>query len=298
MDPPSKCHLTDATICQSDTNVPVDCPSSKWYQPPLPDQYTYDDVDCTDSFWSDTCAVEFCNRQSDAQVQAGTIMSIPYIISACLSPFLGGFVDRYGMRAVIATISPLALVVVHSFLAFSKTSPIGPLVGQGLAYSGFAAVVWPSIALVIDPKLVGLGYGIVVSIQNSGLAAFPVIIAQIYANADNQYIPKVEEFFIGLAILGCVIGVYLNFYDFFFMNHLLNQPRKDEAGSRANSKAGDDEKFIGVTNPVVNSEDERTSRNSHSSRSGRKHFDDDDSQRRRSRATSSELLGNSTSLLH
>jgi hypothetical protein len=79
MEPPSGCHLTNELQCQSSTNVPVNCPGSKWYQPPLPSNYTYDDVDCTDDYFSDVCTVEFCNRLSDAQVEAGTIMSIPYI---------------------------------------------------------------------------------------------------------------------------------------------------------------------------------------------------------------------------
>jgi MFS family permease len=149
-------------------------------------------------------------------------MSIPYIISACLSPVLGFFVDRFGYRAVIATLSPLALVVVHIFLGFTNVSPIGPLVGQGLAYSCFAAVLWPSVGLVVEQRLVGFGYGIVVSIQNMGLASFPLIIAAIYAGADNQYIPEVEVFFIACAWCGVIIGLYLNYYDYYYMHSLLN----------------------------------------------------------------------------
>ena len=37
--------------------------------------------------------MEFCSRQTHAQLQAATIMSIPYIISACLSPVLGEFIS-------------------------------------------------------------------------------------------------------------------------------------------------------------------------------------------------------------
>lgn len=155
-------------------------------------------------------------------------MSIPYIISATLSPFLGGFVDRFGFRAVIATVSPLVLVVVHSFLGYSSCSPVGPLVGQGLAYAGFASVVWPSVAMVVDDHLVGLGYGIVVSIQNMGLAVFPVIIAAIYTDAGDVYIPTVEVFFVALAAAGALIGMYLNFYDHFFLDDLLNSGRKPD----------------------------------------------------------------------
>lgn len=68
-------------------------------------------------------------------------MSIPYIISACLSPVLGGFVDKFGYRAVIATVAPMVLVLVHSLLGFSRVDPVGPLVGQGLAYR---CAGWPS----------------------------------------------------------------------------------------------------------------------------------------------------------
>lgn len=227
MEPPSECHLENENWCQSDQNKPVNCPSSKWYQPPLQYNVTSDDVDCTDDYWSDDCAKTYCDRFSDAQIEAGTIMSIPYIISACLSPLLGGVVDRFAMRAIIATVSPLVLVVVHCFLGFSNVSPVGPLIGQGLAYSGFAAVLWPSVALVVEPRLVGLGYGIVVSIQNFGLAVFPLIIATIYQDHGNHYIPSVEVFFIALAWGGVIIGLYLNYYDRYYLNGKLNFPRKE-----------------------------------------------------------------------
>lgn len=34
-------------------------------------------------------------------------------------------------------------------------TPVAPLVGQGLAYSGFAAVLWPSVPLVVEKRLIG-----------------------------------------------------------------------------------------------------------------------------------------------
>ena len=135
MDPPDECHLEFTGQCQSSDNKAIDCPSSDWYQPPLPYDVTVDgtyyshvtaeDVDCTNDAWSDVCTKEFCDRQDDAIVQANTVMSIPYIISACLSPILGGFVDRYGLRAVIATIAPASLVVVHTLMAATDVDPIG-----------------------------------------------------------------------------------------------------------------------------------------------------------------------------
>lgn len=152
-------------------------------------------------------------------------MSIPYAISAGLSPVLGGFVDKFGYRAVIATVAPGVLILVHSLLGYTDVSPVGPLVGQGLAYSGFAAVLWPSVPLVVAPKFIGLGYGVITSIQNGGLAAFPLIVAAIYSDSNSQYIPSAELFFVCLATIGVAVGLYLNFYDFRHGN-VFNVPGK------------------------------------------------------------------------
>jgi hypothetical protein len=233
-EPPSGCHLLMEYQCQDfPGNKPVGCPGSKWYQPPLPYNATVggevynpldtDDIDCTDDLWKDTCTEEYCDRQNKAQLEAGTIMSIPYIISAVLSPILGGVVDRFGMRAVIATMAPAVLVIVHSFLAWTDVSPVGPLVGQGLAYAGFAAVIWPSVPLVVPQRLVGLAYGVAFSIQNAGLASFPLIIAAIYADNDSKYIPSVEVFFVLVALVGVVVGLYMNFYDYYYIDSVLNR---------------------------------------------------------------------------
>lgn len=249
MEPPSSCVLHVPNQCETAVgNYPVDCPSSKWYQPPIPSNFTAGDIDCNDDFYKTTCTPTFCDRQSSAQVQAGTIMSIPYIISACLSPFLGYFVDRFGMRAIITTIAPAVLVIVHMFLGFSHVSPIGPLVGQGLAYCGFASVLWPSIAMVVEDRLVGLGYGIVVSIQNLGLATFPLMIAAIYTDNNSQYIPSVEIFFVTLAWLGVIIGLYLNYYDYYYLQSILNRARDVEVTE--NHPRSKSETFS-LINPIV-----------------------------------------------
>jgi hypothetical protein len=46
--------------------------------------------------------------------------------------------------------------------------------------SAFAAVLWPSVPFTVADDKVGLGYGLVTAIQNSGLALFPLLTAAIY----------------------------------------------------------------------------------------------------------------------
>jgi MFS family permease len=202
------------------------------------------DIDCTDDFWKDGCTAEFCTRQDDATVQAGTIMSIPYIISATLSPFLGAFVDKYGCRAIIATIAPATLVAVHASLGYTTVSPIAPLVGQGLSYSAFAAVIWPSVPLVVSAELVGLAYGVITSIQNGGLASFPLIIATIYSLGGDKYIPNVELFFVITAVLGVLVGIYLNFIDCMYLDNMLNKARATEEEETNGGDEDDDFRVV------------------------------------------------------
>jgi len=139
---------------------------------------------------------------------------IPYIISAILSPPLGYMIDLYGMRAVISAIAPMVLIIVHLFLGLTTVSPIGPLIGQGLAYTGFISVLWPSVPLVVEKRSVGLAFGIVTSMENLGDTVLPLVVAAIYSYSDNKYIPNVEFLFASLGVLGFLVGLYMNYYDF------------------------------------------------------------------------------------
>ncbi|RYG65001.1 MFS transporter, partial [archaeon] len=233
-EPGSQCQLTDIYDCQSDENRPLNCPSSQWFQPPLPhnatvDGKTYDplhadDVDCAQDSWKDGCTRDYCNRESKAETQVSIIMSIPYIISAVLSPPLGFAIDIYGMRAVIALLAPMLLIVVHAVLGYTRMSPVLPLVGQGLAYTGFVSVLWPAIPLVVEDRVVGLAFGIVSSMQNFACAVIPLMVASIYSDSGNTYIPNVELLFVLLAVVGTAVGVYMNYYDYFYGDNILNSP--------------------------------------------------------------------------
>jgi MFS family permease len=229
-EPDSACQIQNPMYCESSSNPYVHCPSSSDYQPPLPNNITDEynplhtsDIDCTDSYWKDNCATSlYCSRLSDAETKASFVMSIPFIISAALSPPTGFMVDRVGCRAIIATIAPAVLIIVHSFLALSDVSAVGPLVGQGLAYTAFVSVLWPSIPLVTESRLTGLAFGIAFSMQNLGCATIPLIIAAIYTDSGDHYVPNAEFLFIGLASVGVLVGLYMNYYDYFYQESLLN----------------------------------------------------------------------------
>lgn len=237
MDPPAQCALTTPTECQSATNLPNQfCPSSSFYQPPLPMDVTVDgvyypgtltagDIKCDDDAWKNGCTQEYCKRLANAEKEASVMMSIPYMISAVASPFLGLVVDSFGCRAIVATFAPLFLVLVHCLFAFSSVTPIVPLVGQGIAYTAFASVLWPSIPIVVPEKLTGFAFGVVTSMQNLTCALVPIMVAQIYNYSGGKYIPNVELLFVAFGALGSMIGIYMNYYDYTH-DSVLNRPNQ------------------------------------------------------------------------
>lgn len=47
----------------------------------------------------------------------------------------------------------------HAIFSFTAIYPVGPLVMLGLCYSIYAAALWPSIAVVVEPAYQATAYG-------------------------------------------------------------------------------------------------------------------------------------------
>jgi MFS family permease len=116
---------------------------------------TPSDIHCEQEIWSEGCGKVYCATLFKAEQEAAAAMSIPYLIAAMISPILGKLVDFYGFRAVVVAVSPSLLFVVHTLLALTRASAFYVLVLQGIAYASYAAVVWPSIPLIVEEKFTG-----------------------------------------------------------------------------------------------------------------------------------------------
>lgn len=81
--------------------------------------------------------------------------------------------------------------------------------GQGVAYSCFAAAVWPPVVYVIEEKYIGAAYGMMTAGMNTGFAIFPLVSAYIYTSNNNSYLPWVEIFYAALAGVGTLVGLGL-----------------------------------------------------------------------------------------
>ncbi|TYZ68448.1 hypothetical protein PybrP1_004307, partial [[Pythium] brassicae (nom. inval.)] len=171
-------------------------------------------INCDDEAWRNGPLTRvYCEKKAAAAEAAATPMSIPYLISATVSPFLGLVVDRVGLRALLQLAAAGVLILAHTLLATTLITPFVPFVLQGTAYTVFAAVLWPSIPLLVEEHHIGTGYGVLTAAMNIGLAIFPIFVAAIYSDHANRYIPDVEVLFVGLATLGFINGVALNAWD-------------------------------------------------------------------------------------
>merc|ERR1719245_1167798 len=106
-----------------------------------------------------------------------------------MTPLIGFGVDKLGMRCQLLLVATIMLTLSHYILGWLSPEDIGflpeddvdilplsGLVGLGLGYSVFCAVIWPAFAVVIPPNLIGTGYGIPTSAYNLVLGLFFLVV--------------------------------------------------------------------------------------------------------------------------
>lgn len=150
------------------SNCTIQEPLDQWNCSTSPPLILGDKINCDDEAWKHGPLTKmYCATKTNAAQKAATSMSIPYIISAVISPFLGFMVDRIGLRALLALVAPLALTIVHVLLGLTHISLYVPLVLQGVAYSVFAAALWPSVPCKLTWRSKNYDSDILLSIKTS-----------------------------------------------------------------------------------------------------------------------------------
>jgi MFS family permease len=195
-------------LCQSSYNRPHYCPTSNDYQLPLPQNYssyfplTPEDIDCSLPEWKNGCTAEYCQRLTKALEKTSFIMSIPFFLYACFTVPLGRLSDRIGRRLELLLISSIVFFIAHLTLALGNTNAIFSMIGQGIGNCLFITVYWPILPLITDEKIFGKAYGLALSLQNTTYVVMPMILAKIFQESNQQYIPKVELVFVLTSFAG------------------------------------------------------------------------------------------------
>jgi MFS family permease len=117
------------------------------------------------------------------------------------TPTFGLFVDKLGRRALLMMLGSLLLIPVYLMMAYVHSAgyvtvylpssadghfafvahhlpPILLLTMamMGIAFSLIPAVMWPSVAYLVDQSKLGTAYGLMTMIQNMGLAGFNLMV--------------------------------------------------------------------------------------------------------------------------
>ncbi len=101
------------------------------------------------------------------------------------TPLFGLLVDRVGKRAWFMMFGSLLLMPVYLMMAYTNISLFVPVSLMGIAFSLIPAVMWPSVAYIVEQSRLGTAYALMTLIQQIGFFLLNLLIgwANDYAHA-------------------------------------------------------------------------------------------------------------------
>ncbi len=133
----------------------------------------------------------FIEAHGTSREFGGFLSSMLTLFAMIATPLFGLLVDRIGKRAILMMFGSLLLIPVYLIMAYSQVSLYLPMALMGVAFSLIPAVMWPSVAYIVDQSKLGTAYGLMTMIQNIGLFGFNLLIGWAndyrHAGADNPH---------------------------------------------------------------------------------------------------------------
>ena len=156
----------------------------------------------------------FLNKFNLSIKESGFISSMLPIGTMIFTPIFGLFVDKIGKAASLMIYGSIILVIVHLTFAFTGSSPYIMMVILGLAFSLVPASMWPSVAKMVDEKRIGSAYGLMFSVQNLGLWAFPILAGVVLDSTNPEGAETLDYtytmiMFACLGVIGLVFAILL-----------------------------------------------------------------------------------------
>ncbi|CAD8104750.1 unnamed protein product [Paramecium sonneborni] len=151
---------------------------------------------------------------------ANTIFSIPYYLSAILSPIIGHYVDKKGQNIeILCTASCcqlLAMTIFYSMPECDTESITIPFLGNilnGFFFGTYYAVMWPHIPLIVPSHMVGTGFGLTFSSINIEITIFSFIVSNMLQIENYDNYQQMNYLLLILSLIGFIPLVFL------FKNH-------------------------------------------------------------------------------
>lgn len=130
----------------------------------------------------------FMESHNISRESAGFMISTLPFAAMIATPLIGLLVDFIGRRALLMTFGSIMLLPVYLLMAYTDISLYIPVIMMGVAFSLIPAVMWPSVAYIVEEKRLGSAYALMTLIQQIGMAIFPLLIgaANDYSGASAQ----------------------------------------------------------------------------------------------------------------
>jgi MFS family permease len=106
----------------------------------------------------------------------GFLSSLLTFFAMIFTPLFGLLADKIGKRALLMMVGSLLLIPVYLIMSYTTVNMIIPMALMGISFSLIPAVMWPSVAYIIEESRLGTAYGLMTMIQNIGLAGFNFLI--------------------------------------------------------------------------------------------------------------------------
>lgn len=143
----------------------------------------------------ETFAIKFfIEGHNTTREVGGFLVSILTAFTMFGTPVFGLLVDKIGKRALLMMFGSVLLIPVYLIMAYLPSTqhvvlhipfygtwelPLVLLITMammGVAFSLIPAVMWPSVAYIVDQSKLGTAYGLMTMIQNIGLAGLNLLV--------------------------------------------------------------------------------------------------------------------------
>ena len=107
---------------------------------------------------------------------AGQYNSVLPLAAMIATPLFGLMCDKLGKRALFMMFGSILLMPVYLMMAYQVVPLTVPVVLMGIAFSLIPAVMWPSVAYIVDEKRLGTAYAVMTLVQQLGVMGVPLVI--------------------------------------------------------------------------------------------------------------------------
>ncbi len=113
-----------------------------------------------------------------ARETAGFFNGLLPMSAMVATPLFGLLVDRIGRRSLLMALGTFLLVPAYLIMMYSGLSLWVPMAMMGVAFSLIPAIMWPSVAYIVEEKRLGTAYALMTLLQQIGFFALNLLIGK------------------------------------------------------------------------------------------------------------------------